>query len=176
MESLNNSNPYTCGILTLSDKGAKGEREDTSGPMLQKLLTEQGFRIQAYQIIPDQQLLIEAILTNWVDAKGIDLIITTGGTGVSPTDRTPEATRQVIDLEIPGIAEAMRQASLAKTKQAIWSRGIAGVRRNSLIINLPGSEKGARENIVVVLPALAHGLYKIKGGTADCGEMRDGED
>ena len=176
MESLKDSTPYTCGILTLSDKGAKGEREDTSGPMLQKLLAEQGFHVKAYQIIPDQQLLIEAILTNWVDTKGIDMIVTTGGTGVSPTDRTPEATRQVIDLEIPGIAEAMRQASLAKTKQAIWSRGIAGIRRKSLIINLPGSEKGARENIEVVLPALVHGLYKIKGGTADCGEMRDRED
>lgn len=173
---MNNTTPYTCGILTLSDKGARGEREDTSGPMLQKLLTEQGFRIKAYQIIPDQQLLIEAILTNWVDEKGIDLIITTGGTGVSPADRTPEATRQVIDLEIPGIAEAMRQASLAKTRQAVWSRGIAGIRKRSLIINLPGSEKGARENIEVVLPALVHGLYKIKGGTADCGGMSDEKD
>ncbi|MCI5159122.1 MAG: MogA/MoaB family molybdenum cofactor biosynthesis protein, partial [Candidatus Electrothrix sp. AUS1_2] len=102
---MNTTTPYTCGILTLSDKGAKGEREDTSGPMLQKLLTEQGFRVKAYQIIPDQQLLIEAILTNWVDVKGIDLVLTTGGTGVSPTDRTPEATRQVIDMEVPGIAE-----------------------------------------------------------------------
>ncbi|MCI5148947.1 MAG: molybdenum cofactor biosynthesis protein, partial [Candidatus Electrothrix sp. MAN1_4] len=86
-----------------------------------------------------------------------------------PTDRTPEATRQVLDLEIPGIAEAMRKASLAKTRQAIWSRGIAGIRGESLIINLPGSERAAKENIEVVLPALAHGLYKLKGGTADCG-------
>ena len=176
MQAMNTTTPYTCGILTLSDKGAKGEREDTSGPMLQKLLTEQGFRVKAYQIIPDQQLLIEAILTNWVDVKGIDLVLTTGGTGVSPTDRTPEATRQVIDLEVPGIAEAMRQASFTKTRQAVWSRGIAGIRRKSLIINLPGSEKGARENIEAVLPALAHGLYKIKGGTADCGAMREEED
>jgi len=166
---------YTCGILTLSDKGARGEREDTSGPMLQQLLAEQGFSVTAYQIIPDQQLLIEAVLTNWVDVKGIDLIITTGGTGVSPSDRTPEATRQVIDMEIPGIGEAMRQASLAKTKQAIWSRGIAGIRKESLIINLPGSEKGAKENIEAVLPALAHGLYKLKGGTADCGQKTEGE-
>ncbi|MCI5217972.1 MAG: MogA/MoaB family molybdenum cofactor biosynthesis protein [Candidatus Electrothrix sp. LOE2] len=170
-----NTTPYTCGVLTLSDKGAKGEREDTSGPLLQKLLTEQGFRVKAYQILPDQQLLIEAVLTNWVDEKGIDLIVTTGGTGVSPTDRTPEATCRVIDMEIPGIAEAMRQASLAKTKHAVWSRGIAGIRKKSLIINLPGSEKGAKENIEAVLPALAHGLYKIKGGTADCGEQKDGD-
>lgn len=171
-----NTPPYTCGILTLSDKGAKGEREDTSGPLLKQLLTAQGFQVKAYQIIPDQQLLIEAFLIKWVDEKGIDLIVTTGGTGVSPSDRTPEATRQIIDLEIPGIAEAMRQASLAKTPQAIWSRGIAGIRKKSLIINLPGSERGAKENIEAVLPALAHGLYKIKGGTADCGEKREGKD
>ncbi|MCI5132485.1 MAG: MogA/MoaB family molybdenum cofactor biosynthesis protein, partial [Candidatus Electrothrix sp. EH2] len=104
---MTNTTPYICGILTLSDKGAKGEREDTSGPMLQQLLTEQGFTVAAYQILPDQQLLIEAVLTNWVDEKGIDIIITTGGTGVSPSDRTPEATRRVIDQEVPGIAEAM---------------------------------------------------------------------
>lgn len=160
---------YTCGILTLSDKGFRGEREDTSGPLLQKILTEQGFKAIAYEILPDQQDQIAARLIQWVDKEKIDLIITTGGTGVSPTDRTPEATRRVIDLEIPGISEAMRQASLARTRQAIWSRGIAGIRGESLIINLPGSEKAAKENIEVVLPALAHGLYKLKGGTADCG-------
>ncbi|MDU9048688.1 MAG: MogA/MoaB family molybdenum cofactor biosynthesis protein [Candidatus Electrothrix sp. Rat3] len=170
-----NTTPYTCGILTLSDKGARGEREDTSGPMLQNILTEQGFNVEAYQLLPDQQPLIEAILIKWVDEKKIDLIVTTGGTGVSPNDQTPEATRQVIDLEIPGIGEAMRQASLAKTPQAIWSRGIAGIRQESLIINLPGSEKGAKENIEAILPALAHGLYKIKGGTADCGQKKEGE-
>ncbi|WYD80860.1 MAG: MogA/MoaB family molybdenum cofactor biosynthesis protein [Candidatus Electrothrix gigas] len=164
--------PYTCGILTLSDKGARGEREDTSGPMLQQLLTDHGFNVTTYQIIPDQPLLIQAILTDWVDKKRLDLLLTTGGTGVSPSDRTPEATRQVIEMEVPGIAEAMRQASLAKTPQAVWSRGIAGIRHKSLIINLPGSEKGARENIEVVLPALAHGLYKLKGGTADCGQEK----
>ncbi|WP_446008399.1 MogA/MoaB family molybdenum cofactor biosynthesis protein [Candidatus Electrothrix sp.] len=166
---------YTCGILTLSDKGSKGEREDTSGPLLQKILTEQGFKVIAYEILPDQQYQIEARLIQWVDQEKIDVIVTTGGTGVSPTDRTPEATRRVIDLEIPGIAEAMRQASLAKTRQAIWSRGIAGIRGESLIINLPGSERAAQENIAVILPALAHGLYKLKGGTADCGQRKNTE-
>ena len=160
---------YTCGVLTLSDKGSRGEREDTSGPVLKQMLTEQGYKIVAYEIIPDQQDLIESTLCIWVDEKQIDLIITTGGTGVAPSDRTPEATRKVLDLEIPGIGEAMRQASLAKTPQAIWSRGVAGIRGESLIINLPGSERAARENIEVVLPALAHGLYKLKGGKADCG-------
>ncbi len=160
---------YSCGVLTLSDKGSRGEREDTSGVALQKMLTQSGYRVVAYQIIPDREELIATTLRSWVDEKKIDLIITTGGTGVSPSDRTPEATRAVIELEIPGIGEAMRQASLAKTKNAVWSRGIAGIRGRSLIINLPGSERAARENLEVVLPALAHGLYKLQGGTADCG-------
>ena len=160
---------YTCGVLTLSDKGSRGEREDTSGALLKKILAGQGFIVVAYEVIPDQQDLIESTLISWVDEKKIDLIVTTGGTGVSPSDRTPEATRRVIELEIPGIGEAMRQASLTKTKNAIWSRGIAGIRKESLIINLPGSEKAAKENIEVVLPALEHGIYKLKGGTADCG-------
>ena len=137
--------------------------------MLQELLTGQGFDVVAYEIIPDRQELIESTLISWVDEKKIDLIITTGGTGVSPSDRTPEATRRVVDLEIPGIGEAMRQASLAKTPNAIWSRGIAGIRKQSLIINLPGSKKAARENIEVILPGLEHGIYKLKGGMADCG-------
>jgi molybdenum cofactor synthesis domain-containing protein len=163
--------PYTCGVLTISDKGAAGKRQDTSGPLLRDILTAQGFTVKAYTIIPDQQKMIESTLIEWADDRKIDLIFTTGGTGVSPSDRTPEATRRVIELEIPGIGEAMRQASLAKTRNAIWSRGIAGIRRQTLIINLPGSEKAARENIEVVLPALAHGLYKLKGGTADCAAL-----
>jgi molybdenum cofactor synthesis domain-containing protein len=160
---------YSCGILTLSDKGSRGEREDTSGVLLQEILSGAGYSVTAYEVIPDQEKLIESTLVNWVDEKRIDLIVTTGGTGVSPSDRTPEATRRVIDLEIPGIGEAMRAASLAKTANSVWSRGIAGIRGNSLIINLPGSKKAAKENIEVVLSALAHGLYKLKGGTADCG-------
>lgn len=160
---------YSCGVLTLSDKGARGEREDTSGTVLKEMLSGYGFRVIAYEIIPDRQDLIESTLISWVDEKKIDLIVTTGGTGVSPHDRTPEATRRVVELEIPGIAEAMRQASLGKTKNAIWSRGIAGIRKESLIINLPGSKKAAIENIDVVLSALKHGIYKLKGGTADCG-------
>jgi len=160
---------YSCGVLTLSDKGSRGEREDTSGQALKELLGKQGYDIVAYEVIPDRQTLIESTLISWVDEKKIDLIITTGGTGVSPSDRTPEATRHVIDLEIPGIGEAMRQASLLKTPQAIWSRGLAGIRGESLIINLPGSERAARENIAVVLSALEHGIYKLKGGQADCG-------
>ncbi len=161
---------YRCGVLTLSDKGSRGEREDTSGPLLQEMLRGEGFIIALTRIIPDQQPLIEQTLIQWVDVEGLDLIVTTGGTGVSPSDRTPEATRAVIDREIPGLAEAMRMASLQKTIQAVWSRGMAGIRGNCLILNLPGSKKAAGENLAAVLPALAHGLYKLKGGDADCGQ------
>jgi molybdenum cofactor synthesis domain-containing protein len=158
-----------CGVLTLSDKGSRGEREDTSGPLLQEMLRARGFTLVLARIIPDQQPLIEQTLVQWVDEEGLDLIVTTGGTGVSPSDRTPEATRAVIDREVPGLAEAMRQASLQKTIQAVWSRGIAGIRGHCLILNLPGSKKAAGENLEAVLPALEHGLYKLKGGDADCG-------
>nr|WP_321466922.1 MogA/MoaB family molybdenum cofactor biosynthesis protein [uncultured Desulfobulbus sp.] len=162
---------YRCGVLTLSDKGSRGEREDTSGPLLQEMLRAQGFDIVLTRIIPDQQALIEQTLIQWVDVERLDLIVTTGGTGVSPTDQTPEATRAVIDREIPGLAEAMRMASLEKTIQAVWSRGIAGIRKKCLILNLPGSRKAAGENLEAVLPALEHGLYKLKGGDADCAQI-----
>jgi len=161
---------YTVGVLTLSDKGSRGEREDTSGAMLKELFGgQEDYTVVAYTVIADDRPLITSLLRQWVDEQKIDLIVTTGGTGVSPSDQTPEATRRVIDREVPGLAEAMRQASLEKTIQAVWSRGIAGIRKESLIINLPGSEKAARENIEAVLPALSHGLYKLKGGVADCG-------
>ena len=120
--------PYCAGVLTLSDKGSRGEREDTSGPLLQEMLQGAGFTVAAYEVIPDQEELIVTTLEQWSDALHLDLIVTTGGTGVAPTDRTPEATRRVIATEVPGLAEAMRQASLAKTVQAVWSRGIAGIR------------------------------------------------
>jgi len=161
--------PYTVGILTLSDKGSRGEREDTSGPMLKKMFSARDeFRVTRYAVIADDKERISATLIQWIDQEGVDLLVTTGGTGVSPRDLTPEATRVVLDREIPGLAEAMRQESLKKTIQAVWSRGIAGVRGKSLIINLPGSEKAAKENIEAVLEALPHGLYKLKGGAKDC--------
>ncbi len=163
------SQVYQCGVLTLSDKGSRGEREDTSGILLQQMLSESGFTVAAYTILPDQQAQIAGTLIQWADEKKLDLIVTTGGTGVSPSDRTPEATRKVIDFEVPGLGEAMRRASLEKTVNAVWSRGISGIRKTCLIINLPGSRKAAKENLEAVLPALQHGLYKLKGGTADCG-------
>ena len=160
---------YTGGILTISDKGSRGEREDTSGPQLQAMLIEQGFSVVAYTIVPDEIAQIQETLRAWADEKKIDLILSTGGTGVSPSDQTPEATRAILDREIPGIGEAMRAASLQKTPNAILSRGIAGIRKQSLIINLPGSKKAAKENLEAVLPALQHAIYKIQGGTKDCG-------
>jgi len=162
---------YRCGILTLSDKGARGEREDTSGPRIREMLRTAGYEVAEYQLLPDRQELIELTLKTWADERKLDLIVTTGGTGVSPDDRTPEATRAVIEREVPGLAEAMRMASLRNTVQAVWSRGIVGIRQECLILNLPGSRKAAEENLEAVLPALAHGLEKLKGSTSDCGRM-----
>jgi molybdenum cofactor synthesis domain-containing protein len=130
----------------------------------------QGFEVKWYDIIPDEEGTIEKVLVKWIDELHVDLVVTTGGTGVAPSDVTPEATRRIIDREIPGIAEAMRLASLKKTPNAVLSRGIAGIRKESLVINLPGSKKAAAENIESVLAAIPHALDKIKGNPADCGE------
>jgi molybdopterin adenylyltransferase len=159
---------YSCGVLTVSDKGARGERIDTAGPLLQVLLEESGFRLLARAVVPDEEEDIRKTLCDWIDRQRIDLVVTAGGTGLSPRDITPEATRPLLDREIPGIAEAMRLASMKKTPHAMLSRALAGVRGQSLVINLPGSEKAARENLEAVLPALPHALYKLKGGDRDC--------
>ena len=166
-----NADHFSCAVLTMSDKGSRGEREDESGPMLQEMLRDEGYQLRAYKIVPDQIEVIAATLIEWVDHDKIDLILTTGGTGVSPTDLTPEAMRKVIEKEVPGMAEAMRAASLLKTPHAVLSRSMAGIRGNSLIINLPGSKRAAMENIVVLLPALPHALDKIKGSTSDCANL-----
>ena len=161
--------PFSFAVLTVSDKGSQGERQDTSGANLKDMFTKLGYRLAAYVIVPDQSAAIENTLVKWVDQLGVDLIITTGGTGVSPSDVTPETTQKVIDKEIPGIGEAMRQASLLKTPNAVLSRGIAGIRKESLIINLPGSKKAAAENIESVIAAIPHALEKIKWSQVDCG-------
>lgn len=168
-KELNGSARYSCAVLTVSDKGFCGERKDTSGEALKEILGAEGYELAAYAIVPDREEAIKEALTQWVDERHIDLIVTTGGTGVSPNDVTPEATGEVITREVPGISEAMRQTSFQKTPHAVLSRGIAGIRGKSLIINLPGSRKAAVENIEVVLAALSHAIYKIKGGTEDCG-------
>ena len=156
------------GVLTISDKGFRGQRRDTSGPLVAEILTKAGYMVEKQGIAPDDHEKIAECLTEWVDKDGLRLIVTTGGTGVSPTDVTPEAMVKVIEYEIPGMAEAMRAESLRKTPHAMLSRAMAGVRGSSLIINLPGSPDGARENLAVLLPALKHALEKIAGDPRDC--------
>ncbi len=161
--------PFTAGVLTVSDKGSRGEREDKSGDIVTQMLEESGIKVIKRDIVPDEQKKIEEALKSWVDNEGLSLIITTGGTGLTPRDVTPQATKAVIDYEVPGMAEAMRAESLKKTPHAMISRAVAGVRKSSLIINLPGSTKAARENLEVVIPALEHALSKLAGDTTDCG-------
>lgn len=156
------------GILTISDKGYRGLRKDDSGEALYNLLTEHGFEVIQRAIVPDDRDQIAHTLVRWVDEEGIPLIVTSGGTGLSPTDVTPQAMEEVIDYQVPGMAEAMRAESLKKTPHAMISRAVVGVRKGSLIINLPGSPRGATENLVVVLPALGHALSKLAGDPTDC--------
>jgi molybdenum cofactor synthesis domain-containing protein len=155
-------------IITLSDKGAKGEREDESGMVIREMIRTVGAEVRHYEMLPDERPLIGASLARLADSGEIDLILTTGGTGVAPRDVTPEATREVIDRELPGMAEAMRAASLLKTPRAMISRAIAGIRKQTLIVNLPGSPKAVRENLAVILPALEHAIEKIQGDPSDC--------
>lgn len=162
--------PYTCAVLTVSDKGSRNERQDTSGPALREMLLSHGYTVAAHAIVPDRIEAIQQTMRLWIDQQGIDLIVSTGGTGVAPTDVTPEAVRPLFDKEVPGMAEAMRQQSLLKTPNAMLSRGVAGIRTKSLIITLPGSQKAACENLAVVLPALNHAIAKIKGDPADCAQ------
>jgi molybdopterin adenylyltransferase len=162
---------FSCAVITMSDKGAVGKREDTSGAALKQILSDEGYILNEYKIIPDNEDIIVETLIDLVDNLGIDLIVTTGGTGVSPTDVTPEAMNRVLEKEIPGMAEAMRAASFAKTPHSVISRGKAGIRKDSLIVNLPGSKKGAVENIEVILKAIPHALAKMKGDPGDCGAV-----
>ena len=155
-------------ILTLSDKGSRGERADASGPALAEWLSRQGVKVAGTAIIPDDLEEIAERLVEWADSKAFDLILTTGGTGVSPRDVTPDATMKVLDRAIPGFGEVMRAKSLEKTPHAMISRAIAGIRGTTLIINLPGSPRGAIENLSAVWPAVPHAVAKIKGDQSDC--------
>jgi molybdopterin adenylyltransferase len=169
-ESTKSSSAFdrTVAIITVSDKGAKGEREDRSGQVLIDRLLKEGYQVMWQAVVPDEMDLISKELVECADERRIALIVTTGGTGVTSRDVTPEATLAVIDRTIPGMAEAMRAASLLKTPHAMISRAIVGIRANTLIVNLPGSPKGALENLEVILPALPHALNKIQGDPSEC--------
>jgi molybdopterin adenylyltransferase len=155
-------------ILTVSDKGYRGEREDRSGPALATWLGQRGVQVVWTRVLPDETADIAAQLIEWADSLVCDLILTTGGTGVSPRDVTPEATRRVLEREIPGLGEAMRAASFAKTPFAMLSRAVAGVRGRALLVNLPGSPAGAIENLEAIWAAVPHAVKKIQGDTEDC--------
>lgn len=156
------------GILTLSDKGSKGEREDLSGKALKDFSEVEGWKVIKYEIIPDEKEQIVEILKIWVDKEKLDFIITTGGTGVYPRDVTPEATKEVIEKEIPGIPEYIRYISYPLTPMAALTRGVAGIRKKTLIINLPGSPKAIKEIFPKLIPIVKHAIKKIKGDPSEC--------
>ncbi|MFA9403916.1 MAG: molybdenum cofactor biosynthesis protein B [Anaerolineales bacterium] len=149
-------------VLTISDRSAQGEREDRSGPLIQEIALQRGWEVIATDIIADEQVEIEERLVSWCDSGEIDLVLTTGGTGFSPRDRTPEATCKVVERLAPGLAEAMRARSMSKTPHAMLSRAVAGIRKSTLIVNLPGSPKAVEENLAVIIPALPHAIQLLR--------------
>jgi molybdopterin adenylyltransferase len=160
---------FTVGILTISDKGSRGERQDKSGEVIREILSGVDGRAVNYDIVPDEKQLIIEKLVEWADRDNLDVIITTGGTGLTPRDVTPEATLAVVDRIAPGFAEAMRADSLKKTPHAMLSRAVVGTRGKCLIANLPGSPKAVRECLEVILPALPHAVETLKGQAGECG-------
>jgi len=152
----------TYAILTISDKASQGERADKSGEIIKEIFQHRRARLVDYQVVPDQMEAIQAALRRFSDDMGVRLVFTTGGTGFSDRDITPEATRGVIEREVPGFGEIMRVLGYQKTPMAILSRGISGIRKKTLIINLPGSSRGVRESLELIMPALEHGLGILK--------------
>ena len=164
---------FKAAVLTVSDRSFRGERPDTGGPLVADLLETGGYEVVRQDIVPDEQPEIEAMLKAIADSGEVQLLVTTGGTGFAPRDVTPEATLAVCDRLTPGIPEAMRYASLQITPRAMLSRAQAGIRKGTLIINLPGCPKAAKENLEAVLPALSHGLEMLSGKPADCAKLAD---
>lgn len=160
---------FTAAVLTVSDRSFRGERPDGAGPVVSSLLERAGYQMLEPALVPDEEEEIRSALIRLADQEDAALVVTTGGTGFAPRDVTPEATLAVCQRLVPGIPEAMRQASLAITPRAMLSRAAAGIRGRTLIVNLPGSPKAARENLEAVLPSLSHGLEMLRGGPADCG-------
>ncbi len=169
---MTNANRIRAAILTISDKGSRGERIDQSGPALSQWLTGCGVEIAASAMVADEQPLIAQALRHWADSATTDLILTTGGTGLSPRDVTPEATLEVVDRVVNGFSEAMRAASLAKTPFAMLSRAVCGIRNRTLILNLPGSPSGAVESLEAVWAAVPHAIRKLQGDPADCAPQK----
>ena len=164
---------YHAAVLTVSDRSFRGERPDAGGPLVAEILKNAGYEVVTTAIVPDEQPEIEERLRQIADSGEVQLLVTTGGTGFAPRDVTPEATLAVCDRLTPGIPEAMRYASMQVTNRAMLSRAQAGIRGGTLIINLPGSPKAAKENLEAVLPALSHGLEMLSGRPADCAKLSD---
>lgn len=162
------SRPIRVGIITASDKGSRGEREDRSGPAIRDSLSGLEHEVVAYEVLPDDREAIAALLAKWCDEGEMDLILTTGGTGLSPRDVTPEATLAAADRQVPGIAEAMRARSMQATDRAMLSRGVAVTRKKTLIVNLPGSPKAVRECLEVIKPVLGHAIEILRGEGGEC--------
>jgi len=157
-------------ILTVSDKGYKGEREDISGNVIERKIKEIGYELVDYRIVPDDREKIKDAIIDFSDRKKVDLILTTGGTGFSPRDVTPEATKEIVEKETPGISEVIRSESHKITPHAMLSRGYSGIRGSTLIINLPGSPKAVEESLEIIIPALNHGIEVLKGEAFECAE------
>ena len=164
---------FNAAVVTVSDRSFRGERPDGGGPLVASLLKEAGYAVAETAVVPDEQAEIEAVLCRLADSGAAELIVTTGGTGFAPRDVTPEATIAVCDKLAPGIPEAMRYTSMQVTDRAMLSRAQAGIRGGTLIVNLPGSPKAAKENLEAVLPALSHGLEMLSGRPADCAGLTD---
>jgi len=160
---------YTVGVITASDLGAQGKREDLSGKMIQTIVEEYGYIVKSYAMLPDEKDVLKEKMIQMADEQHVNLILTTGGTGFSQRDITPEATLEVIEKPVPGIAEAIRNNSYKITRRAILSRGISGIRGKTLIINLPGSPKAVKESLIFIIEELEHGIKILTGDAKECG-------